>query len=68
MLEAMPICRTLLAHLVNCARAFALDNAGNNIAARMATMAITTSNSIKVKPWLRTPFFVKLRFAVMQCS
>jgi hypothetical protein len=28
----------------------ALLNAGSNIAARMAMMAITTSNSIKVKP------------------
>src|SRR5947209_31644 len=28
----------------------ALDKAGNNIAARMAMIAITTSNSINVKP------------------
>jgi hypothetical protein len=32
------------------ALALALDNAGNNMAARMAMIAITTSNSIKVKP------------------
>src|SRR5580693_3442617 len=29
----------------------AFDKAGNNIAARMAMMAMTTSNSIRVKPW-----------------
>ena len=29
----------------------AFDKAGNNIAARMAMMAMTTNNSIKVKPW-----------------
>src|SRR5438034_1840325 len=30
----------------------ALERAGNNMAAKMAMMAITTSNSIKVKPGL----------------
>jgi hypothetical protein len=30
---------------------FALDNAGRSIEARMAMMAITSSNSIRVKPW-----------------
>src|SRR5437773_10465016 len=38
----------------------ALERAGNNMAAKMAMMAITTSNSIKVKPELpggcRSPF------------
>src|SRR5689334_19757830 len=34
-------------------RAFAFDNAGNNMAARIAMIAITTSSSIKVKPPLR---------------
>ena len=29
---------------------FALDNAGSNIAARMAMIAMTTRSSIKVKP------------------
>jgi hypothetical protein len=33
------------------ALSFALPSTGNNIAARMAMMATTTSNSIKVKPW-----------------
>ena len=32
-----------------CAFFFAAASAGNNIAARMAMMAMTTSNSIKVK-------------------
>ena len=34
--------------MADCAFSFAFANAGNNIAARMAMMAITTSNSIKV--------------------
>jgi hypothetical protein len=33
-----------------CAFSFALDKAGNSIAARMAMMAITTRSSINVKP------------------
>jgi len=33
-----------------CARSRADDSAGNKIAARMAMIAITTSNSIRVKP------------------
>jgi hypothetical protein len=32
------------------ARRFALASAGSSIAARMAMIAMTTSNSIKVKP------------------
>lgn len=36
--------------MVCLALAFALLNAGNNIAARMAMMAMTTSSSIKVNP------------------
>jgi len=32
------------------ALSLALDNAGNNMAARIAIMAMTTSNSIRVKP------------------
>src|SRR5258705_5093652 len=39
----------LLAQLVRRARSFAPDSAGNMIAARIAMMAITTSNSIRVK-------------------
>jgi hypothetical protein len=33
-----------------------LDNAGNNSAAKMAMTAITTSNSMSVKPGHRAPF------------
>ncbi len=36
------------------ALSFAWHNAGNNMAARIAMMAITTSSSIKVKPPGRT--------------
>jgi hypothetical protein len=39
-----------LIHEVCFARDFALLNAGNNIAASIAMIAITTNNSIKVKP------------------
>ena len=42
-------CLISLTQAICCARNFALDNAGNNIAAKMAIMAITTSNSISVK-------------------
>jgi hypothetical protein len=38
-----------------CARPFAWDNAGNKIADRMPMMAITTSNSIRVKPFPLAP-------------
>jgi hypothetical protein len=36
--------------LMACDLHFALDNAGNNIDARMAMMAMTTSSSINVNP------------------
>jgi len=35
---------------IRLARSLAFARAGNNIAAKMAIMAITTSNSIKVNP------------------
>src|ERR1700690_529985 len=38
-------------HCIAWARTFALLRAGNNSAARMAMMAITTRSSISVKPW-----------------
>jgi hypothetical protein len=38
--------------MVLLARALALDKTGNNIAAKTAMMAITTSNSIRLNPWL----------------
>ena len=40
----------LFMHVRFLARPFALLRAGNNIAARMAIMAITTNNSISVNP------------------
>ena len=39
----------LLKHDIAWAFAFAFDRAGNSIAARIAMIAITTNNSIKVK-------------------
>ena len=39
----------LLRHFVRCALPLAFDNAGNNMLARMAMMAMTTSSSISVK-------------------
>lgn len=44
----MPICFSLLRHLVVFARSRALFNAGRSIEARIAMIAITTSNSIRV--------------------
>jgi hypothetical protein len=38
-----------------CAFVFALERAGNSMAARMAIIAITTSNSIKVNAEKRVP-------------
>src|SRR5665213_65200 len=46
------ICRALLMHWTDCACCLALARAGRSNAARIAIMAITTSNSIKVKPRL----------------
>src|SRR3954471_10303789 len=46
------ICFVLLRHVAVRAFSRAWANTGNRIAARMAMMAITTSNSIKVKPAL----------------
>src|SRR5439155_22322793 len=50
MLIATPHCLRLLAHCALRALALARDNAGSNIDAKMAIIAITTSNSINVKP------------------
>ena len=49
MIVPMPICRRLFKHEIWCALDFALANAGNNIAAKMAMMAMTTRSSISVK-------------------
>ena len=48
--KAVPDCFMLEMQFAICAFRFALANAGNNMAARMAIMAMTTSSSIKVKP------------------
>src|SRR3954451_4543300 len=56
----MPHCRKLDKQLIDCALPLARESAGRSIAARMAMMAITTSNSIKVKalkPKLRDDFW-----------
>src|SRR6185503_11490025 len=42
-------CLLLFRHMMPCALALALDKAGNSNAARIAMMAMTTSNSINVK-------------------
>ena len=55
-----PTCFKLEVQAIRCALAFALDNAGRSIAARMAMIAITTSSSINVKAmeifWTRIVF------------
>src|ERR1051326_5492180 len=59
-LKDNPTCLRLLVQLIRCARALARANAGSNIAARMAIMAITTSNSINVN----APIFLRRFFIV----
>src|SRR5215470_6770315 len=49
MLQPTPFCLRLLRQLVREAFSFAFERAGKSSAARIAMMAITTSNSIKVK-------------------
>ena len=49
--NAMPICFSLFMQKICCALALACARAGRSMAARMAMMAITTSNSISVKPY-----------------
>ncbi len=44
------ICLMLLVHLMRIAFSLALDSAGRSIAAKIAMMAITTNNSMRVKP------------------
>src|SRR5947208_1231437 len=46
----MANCLVLLRHLIWFALDLALASAGSSMAARMAMMAMTTSNSIRVKP------------------
>src|SRR4030095_9627752 len=53
MASASPSCRRLFVQLTRKARFLALLNAGNNMPARIAMMAMTTSSSIKVKAEFR---------------
>src|SRR5215831_16560558 len=46
---ARPSCFSLPIQVVRIALSFARDRAGNNMAARIAMMAMTTNSSIKVK-------------------
>ena len=48
MCMAIPICRRLFVQVVRAALSLALAKAGNNMAAKMAMMAMTTSNSMSV--------------------
>src|SRR5579859_6963345 len=48
--KATPHCLRFDTHTIRCALIFAADRAGSNNAAKIAMMAITTSNSISVKP------------------
>ena len=57
-MKPRPNCFVLLMHLIWAALALDLDKAGNSMAARMAMMAMTISNSTSVKaarPWRRLP-------------
>ena len=47
----------LLTHEIRLLASFALASPGNNIPARIAIMAMTTSSSIKVKAWRDAWFF-----------
>ena len=47
---AIVSCLTLLRQVMRLARSLALASAGNNKAARMAMIAMTTSSSMRVKP------------------
>src|SRR5437660_1709072 len=60
MITARPICLVLLRQAAPNARSFALLNAGSSIAARMAMIAMTTSNSISVNPHSTFDFMIVL--------
>src|SRR5205807_1662373 len=59
------ICRSLFMHCVALAFCLAAASAGNSIAARMAMMAMTTSNSMRVKAGRLIRFFEQDSF--MDC-
>src|SRR5208283_3655253 len=48
-IQAVIFCLLLLMHWMACALCLALASAGSSIAARIAIMAITTNNSMRVK-------------------
>ena len=50
MIQHICNCLKLFRHFVVCALSLARFKAGNSMAARMAMMAMTTSNSMRVKP------------------
>jgi hypothetical protein len=49
MVQPVPICFILATHEIRSALAFAAAKAGNNSAAKMAMIAMTTKSSINVK-------------------
>ena len=51
--QAKPICLSWLVHEIDCAFSRAFARAGNSIDAKMAMMAMTTSNSMSVNLCLR---------------
>src|ERR1035437_9929111 len=57
MFQASIICLVLLMQEMLCAFCLAFVSAGKSIAARMAMIAITTSNSMRVKPAWRESVF-----------
>src|SRR5262245_17212461 len=59
---ASPHCLRLFRQAIAWAFSLAFPNAGSSIAAKIAMMAITTSNSIRVKPTVRVTFFWELHF------
>src|SRR5688572_9435997 len=50
-------CLVLFMHMMPCALVFALASAGRSMLARMAIIAMTTSNSMRVKPLRRRQTF-----------
>src|SRR5271154_1662950 len=65
MTQAVSSCLRLFMHAIFCAFALADESAGNNIAARIAMMATTTSNSINVNA---RGFFIDGIFSLMKLT
>ena len=57
---AVPCCFRLFMQEVRCAFCFALAKAGNNMAAKIAMMAMTTNSSINVNPDRKEPLYERL--------